>query len=223
MSNVHRYTIVHLTSQRQKKGSEANVCKHIFLFRTRSVPLSEIGTYAQIAANLTSEEELPALSASKFANLTDAPAMRFSPLRKAPAVNYLDTIRPDDGNDETNADGATPLQFIYEAASCRLYHTTETILDIRNTWSAAARVMKGDYDACVKGSVTFDEDTGVANGVNNATSTSGGSFNATEQSPNSSESEPPVSKTEENIAVRMIMASGITGVATVLVMILSMI
>lgn len=48
-------------------------------------------------------------------------------------------------------DGETPLQFVYEAAECRLFYTFENYLQQQTVWQAAAKAMFGDF-GCVDGS-----------------------------------------------------------------------
>lgn len=61
------------------------------------------------------------------------------------AVNMADGVQLEDESE-------TPLQFIYQAADCRLFHTPEMITDGSKAWKAAARVMNGDYEMCVRNS-----------------------------------------------------------------------
>ncbi|KAH6623944.1 peptidase S41 family protein [Chaetomium tenue] len=49
------------------------------------------------------------------------------------------------------SDGETPLQFVYEAADCRLFFTAENVLRPETTWRSAARAMFGN-GSCVSGS-----------------------------------------------------------------------
>lgn len=48
-------------------------------------------------------------------------------------------------------DDKTPLQFVYEAAECRLFYTIDNYLQQETVWQAAAKAMFGGGD-CVKGS-----------------------------------------------------------------------
>ena len=58
-------------------------------------------------------------------------------------VNLRNEYDPDDDQ--------TPLQFVYEAAECRLFYTLENYLQQETVWQAAARAMFGG-GGCVKGS-----------------------------------------------------------------------
>ena len=46
----------------------------------------------------------------------------------------------------------TPLQYIYEAADCRIWHTAKTLFDPGEAWKAAWTATWGDKGICVKGS-----------------------------------------------------------------------
>ncbi|KAJ5560375.1 Interphotoreceptor retinol-binding [Penicillium frequentans] len=48
-------------------------------------------------------------------------------------------------------DDETPLQFVYEAAECRLFYTLENYLQQETVWQAAAKAMFGSF-RCVNGS-----------------------------------------------------------------------
>ncbi|KAL8996312.1 MAG: hypothetical protein Q9169_004151 [Polycauliona sp. 2 TL-2023] len=56
-------------------------------------------------------------------------------------VNYQDQIRRGEN---------FPLQFSYEAANCRIYHTVDTIFNMSALWSHAARAIWTDPSLCVK-------------------------------------------------------------------------
>jgi len=59
-------------------------------------------------------------------------------------VNGADIIRKDDASQ-------TPLQFVYEAADCKLFYTADMVLDVRETWKAVAAAKWGN-GTCVPGS-----------------------------------------------------------------------
>jgi hypothetical protein len=63
------------------------------------------------------------------------------------SVNLRNEYDPDDDQ--------TPLQFVYEAAECRLFYTIENYLQRETVWQAAAKSMFGD-GGCVKGSTGGD-------------------------------------------------------------------
>ncbi|KAJ5180064.1 Interphotoreceptor retinol-binding [Penicillium capsulatum] len=58
-------------------------------------------------------------------------------------VNLRNEYGPDDDK--------TPLQFVYEAAECRLFYTIDNYLQQETVWQAAAKAMFGD-GKCAKGS-----------------------------------------------------------------------
>ncbi|KAF7558159.1 hypothetical protein G7Z17_g55 [Cylindrodendrum hubeiense] len=56
----------------------------------------------------------------------------------------------------------TPLQFVYEAANCKLFYTAESIIDITSTWEAVADVAWSGAK-CVPGS-TVNTDNTISDG-----------------------------------------------------------
>lgn len=54
-------------------------------------------------------------------------------------------------NEYDPADDQTPLQFVYEAAECRLFYTIQNYLQRETVWQAAAKAMFRGF-GCVKGS-----------------------------------------------------------------------
>lgn len=54
-------------------------------------------------------------------------------------------------NEYDPEDSDTPLQFVYEAAECRLFYTLENYSQQETVWQAAAKAMFGG-GRCVKGS-----------------------------------------------------------------------
>ena len=79
------------------------------------------------------------------ANLTEVPILRNAGVVSIMNLNIADNIRL---GDETE----TPLQFIFQAADCRLFYTPEMMFDATVAWRAAARVLNGDFSACVEDS-----------------------------------------------------------------------
>jgi hypothetical protein len=64
----------------------------------------------------------------------------------AGAVNYRNSIREED-------DSLTPLQYLYEAADCRLWYTRDVLVSQQALWqSIAAVAFEGEDGACVEGS-----------------------------------------------------------------------
>lgn len=62
------------------------------------------------------------------------------------AVNGRNSIREGD-------ESVTPLQYIYEAAECRLFYTADTLRSAHALWRRVAKIaFDGGDDACVEGS-----------------------------------------------------------------------
>ena len=89
------------------------------------------------------EDEAAKLDSGKLEHLDDTVIKRGATNNMM--LNMADNVRLDDETD-------TPLQFVYQAADCRLFFTPEMITDGTVAWKAAARVMTGDYEACVRDS-----------------------------------------------------------------------
>jgi hypothetical protein len=62
------------------------------------------------------------------------------------AINLRDNIRVGDA-------GQTPLEFVYEAADCKLFYTPAMISDPTLVWKAAANARWNNNQGCVQGSV----------------------------------------------------------------------
>jgi hypothetical protein len=63
-----------------------------------------------------------------------------------PGLNLRNNIRQNDKS-------LTPLQFVYEAADCRLFWTQDMLTNITRTWEKSAMVRFGNrWDLCVQGS-----------------------------------------------------------------------
>ena len=107
--------------------------------------------HVQSLTSQATKEQLAALQNTKVVNLTDVPIQRAAPAKYVPTINFADSIRAND-------DSETPLQFIYEAADCRLFRTTEMLHDVTAMWRAVTKVMNGEYDACVKDSMGHGKD-----------------------------------------------------------------
>jgi hypothetical protein len=64
----------------------------------------------------------------------------------ASTINLRDNIRDDDTS-------AIPLNFVYEAADCRLFYTADMYRDVTNVWKKAVDANWGDKSkVCVEGS-----------------------------------------------------------------------
>ena len=93
------------------------------------------------------EEEEAARRRRRLAALAPPPladfALQFDRYGQG-GVNFRDAYGP--------ADGATPLQFVYEAADCRRFFTPRNVLAPATMWADAAHAMFGGGDLCVPGS-----------------------------------------------------------------------
>ncbi|KAI9737565.1 MAG: hypothetical protein M1834_009720 [Cirrosporium novae-zelandiae] len=77
-------------------------------------------------------------------SLKDAPLAYTNLTTTGPSVNARNNYRV---GDDTN----TPLQFVYEAADCRIFHTVDDLFDISALWTRAGNVAWGN-GRCVPGS-----------------------------------------------------------------------
>ncbi len=66
------------------------------------------------------------------------------------SVNLRDQIRREDS--ETNG---TPVQFLYDAADCRIFYTADTWSDYSQLWRYAVRAIDDPSSLCVPGSTGF--------------------------------------------------------------------
>lgn len=58
--------------------------------------------------------------------------------------------------DQVRKDESTPLQFVYEAANCRIFYTKDTVYNFGKLWRYAANAIWAKPELCVQGS------TGIA-------------------------------------------------------------
>lgn len=101
--------------------------------------IQQANTLIRNAAN-TSSPLLTQAEWRKFNNSSPSLAESFA---WSGNLNLRNEYDPD--NDET------PLQFVYEAAECRLFYTLDNYLQQETVWQAAAKAMFGGF-GCVKGS-----------------------------------------------------------------------
>ena len=123
--------------------------------------LSEIHGYISNAYNL-------AVDASKRGSpiLTQEQLTRFHAIAPPSPKHFsfrFDTL----GNGGVNfrnayreGDDVTPLQFIYEAADCRLFYTADNYVQPATSWLAAADAMLNN-GSCVQGSTNTDDPESV--------------------------------------------------------------
>lgn len=57
--------------------------------------------------------------------------------------------------DQMRPDGTTPLQFLYEAANCRIYFTLANVYNYTRLWQDAASAIWNDTSLCVVGSTGY--------------------------------------------------------------------
>lgn len=116
----------------------------------QSLKLTDIFQYLQVGYEL-------ALNASK----TDHPVLTPEQLKRAQEIgpkspDDFPLITRDNGvnfrNQYREGDDVSPLQFVYEAAECRLFYTIENYISPATQWVAAARAMFGN-GTCVQGSM----------------------------------------------------------------------
>jgi hypothetical protein len=79
-------------------------------------------------------------------------------------VNYLPTRTDNDFyvtrlgvnlRDQIRKSEYVPLQFVYEAANCRIFYTPQTIYNYTNLWNYAANAIYSKPELCVQGSTGY--------------------------------------------------------------------
>lgn len=109
--------------------------------------IHDLATGAFNNSDSTTQQEM---ASEDFSNLRREGGQAIKRLSKA-GVNYRDNIRK---GDTTN----TPLQFVYEAADCRLFYTRERYVDVRELWRDVGLTQWGEGASngtsplCVRGS-----------------------------------------------------------------------
>lgn len=112
----------------------------------QSLSISYINGYIQQANTLISKAantSSPLLTPSQWKQFNDSSPSMAESYAWSGNLNLRNEYDPDDGE--------TPLQFVYEAAECRLFYTLENYLQQQTVWQAAAKAMFGDL-GCVEGS-----------------------------------------------------------------------
>lgn len=102
--------------------------------------IQQANTLIQIAANTSS----PLLSPTDWRDFNNSIPSLTPSLNWGGSVNLRNEYDPDDNQ--------TPLQFVYEAAECRLFYTLDNYLRQESVWQAAATAMFRGGD-CVEGSM----------------------------------------------------------------------
>lgn len=95
----------------------------------------------------------------KIAKENNASAGNFLPERQVDVfISYASfNIR-----DQVRKGESTPLQFVYEAANCRIFYTKDTVYNFGNLWRYAANAIWTKPELCVQGS------TGIASNGNSS-------------------------------------------------------
>lgn len=64
--------------------------------------------------------------------------------------------------DQIRSSESTPLQFLYEAADCRIFYTSSTFYNFTNLWTYAANAIWTNPKLCVQGSSGYASNTTTA-------------------------------------------------------------
>jgi hypothetical protein len=112
---------------------------------TNDLPWTYIQSLAQYAVQeLVTPEEGAQLNKTELGEYWDDTPVIRAAIGSSFNVNFRDGIR--DG-DKTN----TPLQFVYEAADCRILYTKAMTIDVTAIWKAVADSTWGGVSHCVAG------------------------------------------------------------------------
>ncbi|KAJ5742737.1 uncharacterized protein N7511_011138 [Penicillium nucicola] len=112
----------------------------------QSLGINYINGYIQQVNQLISESmntSSPLLTASEWKAFNASSPSTKATLSWSGNLNLRNEYDPEDGE--------TPLQFVYEAAECRLFYTLDNYLERETVWQAAAKAMFGG-GSCVEGS-----------------------------------------------------------------------
>ncbi|KAJ5611343.1 hypothetical protein N7510_008062 [Penicillium lagena] len=101
-----------------------------------------LGLYnkANLLAESAAKAGRPILTETQRMRLKELSPANIPPLYYTAGINYLNGYRPGQPH--------MPLQFIYEAATCRLFYTHENFAHPATSWAAAARAVWG-HGRCV--------------------------------------------------------------------------
>jgi hypothetical protein len=112
----------------------------------QSLGINYINGYIQQANKLISDSmssSSPLLTTSEWEAFNASSPSTKATLSWSGNLNLRNEYDPNDGE--------TPLQFVYEAAECRLFYTLENYLERETVWQAAAKAMFSGGQ-CVDGS-----------------------------------------------------------------------
>lgn len=112
----------------------------------QSLGINYINGYIQQANQLigkSASTSSPLLTQSEWKKFNESSPSMASSFAWSGNLNLRNEYDPEDSE--------TPLQFVYEAAECRLFYTIENYLQRETVWQAAAKALFGN-GGCVKGS-----------------------------------------------------------------------
>lgn len=108
------------------------------------IPLSSVSDDIPELLNITSEVGIAGLDDPSIYRLLDTEQVFLRAGDAYSRVQVQDQIRKGDSSE-------TPLQYIYEAADCRIWYTAKTLLDPKQAWAAAWNAHT-DRTKCVENS-----------------------------------------------------------------------
>ncbi|KAL5119483.1 hypothetical protein ACEQ8H_002548 [Pleosporales sp. CAS-2024a] len=122
---------------------------------TNDYPWHYIQNIAQYTVtNLSSSAaEGAALNKTSLGQYFDDTVFNRAAIHQGPVVNFRDGIRDKDLASNTYKTDNIPLQFVYEAADCRILYTKAMTVDVTAIWKAVAETAWGGKSHCIAGSV----------------------------------------------------------------------
>jgi hypothetical protein len=122
---------------------------------TNNLPWSYIQSLAQYTVtelnNTVAESQY--LNSTELGDYFDETVFNRASIGNAINVNFRDGIRDMDLASNTNETNNIPLQFVYEAADCRILYTKAMTVDVTAIWKAVADSTWGGKSHCVAGSL----------------------------------------------------------------------
>ncbi|KAF7591698.1 hypothetical protein BBP40_001211 [Aspergillus hancockii] len=118
------------------------------------IALNIIPSYLQLMMNITDSLSSDALDHDVLKKLANPDVLLTRAGDASSRIQVQDQIRKGD-------ESGTPLQYIYEDADCRIYYTTDMLLNPEVAWSAAWSAYADD-SKCVKGST--DKSSSISGG-----------------------------------------------------------
>lgn len=110
------------------------------------IPLIQFPTYAEVMLNVSTRVGLASVkdNDATLASIANVPQIAIRVGDESSRAQSQDQIRKGDKT-------ATPLQFIYEAADCKIFYTADTYADPDAAWKQAWDAFQDD-SKCVEGS-----------------------------------------------------------------------